>query len=139
MAVIHRRVGRRVAALEETASTFIVRTSNRLVVLVYFDNEPRRRSLNLTKDEATRRGRQHRQAAGSAQSERRELTPPEAGGSDGITIAPALDTAAAVIIPLPLPCESLPGPKSLKRIAAVPTTATIAATITGIKPRRSFL
>jgi hypothetical protein len=44
-----------------------------------------------------------------------------------------------VIIPLPLPCESLPGPKSLKRIAAVPTTATIAATITGIKPRRSFL
>jgi hypothetical protein len=79
-----------------------VRTSNRPVVLVYFDNEPRRRSLNLTKDEATRRGRQHRQAAGSAQSERRELTPPEAGGSDGITMAPALDTAAAVIIPLPL-------------------------------------
>jgi hypothetical protein len=41
--------------VEETASTFIVRTSNRLVVsLVYFDSEPRRRSLNLTKDEATR-------------------------------------------------------------------------------------
>jgi hypothetical protein len=28
-------------------------------------------------------------------------------------MAPALDTAAAVIIPLPLRCESLPGPKSL--------------------------
>jgi hypothetical protein len=41
--------------VEETASTFIVRTSNRLVVsLVYFDSEPRRSSLNLTKDEATR-------------------------------------------------------------------------------------
>ena len=32
----------------------MVSTSNRLVVLVYFDNEPRRRSLKLTKDEATR-------------------------------------------------------------------------------------
>ena len=40
-----------------------------------------------------------------------------AGGSDGISIAPALDTTAAVIIvALPLPCESLLGPKSLKRI-----------------------
>jgi len=39
--------------VEETASTFIVRTSNRLVVsLVNF--ESRRRSLNLTKNEATR-------------------------------------------------------------------------------------
>jgi hypothetical protein len=35
-------------------------------------------------------------------------------GSDGISIAPALDTVAAVIIPLPLPCESLAGPKSLR-------------------------
>jgi hypothetical protein len=36
-------------------SAFIVRTANRLVVsLIYFDNEPRRRSFNLTKDEATR-------------------------------------------------------------------------------------
>jgi hypothetical protein len=32
--------------VKETASTFIVRALNRLVVLVYFDNEPRRRSLN---------------------------------------------------------------------------------------------
>ena len=39
--------------VEETASTFIVRPSNWLVV-VYFDNEPRSRSLNLTKNEATR-------------------------------------------------------------------------------------
>jgi hypothetical protein len=41
-----------------------------------------------------------------------------AGGSDGISIAPALDTTAAVIIlALSLPSESLPGPKSLKRMA----------------------
>jgi hypothetical protein len=40
-----------------------------------------------------------------------------AGGSEGISIAPALDTAAAVIM-LALPCEWLPAPKSLKRIAA---------------------
>ena len=40
-----------------------------------------------------------------------------AGSADGISIAPAVDTATAVIIlALPLPCESLPGPKSLKRI-----------------------
>jgi hypothetical protein len=59
-------------------------------------------------------------------------------GSDGISIAPALDTVAAV--PLPLPCESLAGPKSLERIAAVPATATVVAIITGTKsPRRSFL
>jgi len=43
-----------------------------------------------------------------------------AGGSDGISLAPALDTTAAVIIlALPLPCESLPGPKSLKRITVL--------------------
>jgi hypothetical protein len=53
-------------------------------------------------------------------------------GCDGIWIAPALDTAAAVIIlALPLPSESLPGPKSLKRMTAVPTTATKAVTSTG--------
>jgi len=40
-----------------------------------------------------------------------------AGGSDEISIAPALDTAAAVImLALLPPCELLPGPKSLKRI-----------------------
>jgi hypothetical protein len=39
-----------------------------------------------------------------------------AGASDEISIAPALDTAAAVIIlALPLPRDLLPGPKSLKR------------------------
>src|SRR5260221_653737 len=38
-------------------------------------------------------------------------------GSDGISIAPALDTTAAVIIlALWLPCEPLSGPKSPKRI-----------------------
>src|SRR5712691_11796450 len=48
-----------------------------------------------------------------------------AGGSEGISIAPTLDTAADVIIlALPLSCESLPGRKLL-RIPAVPTTATI--------------
>lgn len=63
------------------------------------------------------------------------------GGSDGISIAPALETAAAVIIlAAPLSCEALLGPKSLKRIPAVAPIATIAATIAGLKsPRRSFL
>ena len=38
------------------------------------------------------------------------------GGLDGISIAPALDTAAAeIIVALPLLRELLPGPKSLKR------------------------
>jgi len=47
--------GRRPWLVEETETTFIVRTANRLVVsLIYFDNEPRRRSFNLTKDEARR-------------------------------------------------------------------------------------
>jgi hypothetical protein len=110
-----------------------------VVSLVYFDNEPATPQIEPDERRSQTCGRQHRQAGGSAQSERTELTPPEAGGSDGITVAPALDAAAAVIIPSPLPCESLPRPKSLRRIAAVPTTATIAATITGIKPRRSFL
>jgi hypothetical protein len=41
--------------VEETNSTFIVRTANHLVVsLIYFDNAPRHRSFNLTKDEARR-------------------------------------------------------------------------------------
>jgi hypothetical protein len=39
-----------------------------------------------------------------------------AAGSDGISIAPALDTTAAVIIlALRLSCEPLPGPKSPRR------------------------
>jgi hypothetical protein len=64
-----------------------------------------------------------------------------AGGSERISTAPALDTAAAVIIVvLPLSRKSSPGPKSFKRIAVWPTTAINAATITGMKsPRRSFL
>jgi hypothetical protein len=42
-----------------------------------------------------------------------------AGGCDGISIAPALETAAAVIIlALPLACEALLGPKSFKRMTA---------------------
>jgi hypothetical protein len=46
-----------------------------------------------------------------------------AGGSDGISVAPALDTAAAVIIlALPLFCEPLPGPKSPLGHADVKTT-----------------
>ena len=63
-----------------------------------------------------------------------------AGGSEGISIAPTLDTAAEVIIlALSLSCELLPGRKLL-RIPAVPTTATITVTITGIKsPRRFFV
>jgi hypothetical protein len=41
--------------VEETASAFVVRTANGFVVsLTYFDNEPRRRSFNLTRDEARR-------------------------------------------------------------------------------------
>jgi len=41
--------------------------------------------------------------------------PRPVGDCDGISIAPALDTAMAVIIlALPPRCESLPGPKSFK-------------------------
>ena len=55
--------------VEETGSAFIVRTASRLVVsLIYFDNELRRRSFNLTKDEARRVARNIAPAAGSAQS-----------------------------------------------------------------------
>jgi hypothetical protein len=61
-----------------------------------------------------------------------------AGGSGGISIAPTLDTVAAGLA-LPLPSESLLGPKSLKRIPAVHTIATITTTITGIKSLRMFL
>ena len=52
-----------------------------------------------------------------------------------------LATAAAVIIlASPLPLEPLPGPKSMRTIAAVHTIATITVTIAGIRsPRRSFL
>jgi hypothetical protein len=62
-----------------------------------------------------------------------------AGGADGTSIAPAHDTAAAVII-LALPlycelasgcCELVSGPKSLNRMPAVPARATKAVTSTG--------
>jgi hypothetical protein len=55
-----------------------------------------------------------------------------AGYSDGISIAPALDTAAAVIALALRPArESVSGLTLLKRITAVPTTATNAVTSTG--------
>jgi hypothetical protein len=50
----------------------------------------------------------------------------------GTSIAPALDTAAAVIIlALPLHWEAVFAPKSFNRIPAVPATATDAATSMG--------
>jgi hypothetical protein len=58
-----------------------------------------------------------------------------AGDPDGISIAPALATAAAVI--LALYCEALLGAKSPKRTTAWPTTATTTATSTSM--RRCFL
>jgi hypothetical protein len=55
-----------------------------------------------------------------------------AGYPDGISIAPALDTAAAVIaLALSATCGSVAGLKLLKRITAVPTTATNAVTSMG--------
>jgi hypothetical protein len=64
-----------------------------------------------------------------------------AGGGDGISIAPALESAAAVIIlALLLPCEPFPGLRSLKRTPAVATTAMIVITIGGFtSPRPCFL
>jgi hypothetical protein len=64
-----------------------------------------------------------------------------AGGSDGISIAPALEIAAALtILAVPLFCGAPLGPKSLKRIPAVAPIATIAVIMTGLKsPRRSLL
>ncbi len=49
-----------------------------------------------------RRGAEGRTSIGTL-SQRRAVP---GAGSDGISIAPALDTAATVIIPLPRPCES---------------------------------
>jgi len=55
-------------------------------------------------------------------------------------MAPALDTAAAVIIlGVPPACEALPMRRSSERIPAAPTTATMMVTIRGIKSLRSFL
>ena len=55
-----------------------------------------------------------------------------AGSADGTSIAPALDTAAAVIIlALPLYCELVSGPKSLNRMPAVPASATNAVASRG--------
>jgi hypothetical protein len=55
-------------------------------------------------------------------------------GSEGVSIAPALDKAAAVIIlAIALSREVLLGPKSSKRIPAVLAIATITATITGLR------
>jgi hypothetical protein len=55
-----------------------------------------------------------------------------AGGVDGISIAPARDTAAAVIIlALPRYGELVSGPKSLNSMPAVPARATNAVTSTG--------
>jgi hypothetical protein len=63
-----------------------------------------------------------------------------AGGSEGISIAPTLDIAAAVtILALTLSGEFLPG-RRLLNIPAAPTTATTRVTTTGIKsPRRLFV
>jgi hypothetical protein len=52
---------------------------------------------------------------------------------DSETVAPALSAAAAVIILIPLCCTLFFGPKSMKNIAAVPTTAMIAANATGTR------
>ena len=61
-------------------------------------------------------------------------------GSEGVSIAPALATAAAVIIhAVALSCEVLLGPKSSKRIPAVLAIATITATITGLRVTFRYL
>jgi len=57
-----------------------------------------------------------------------------AGELDGVSIARALATAAAVI--LALSCEGWSGPKSPNRTTAWPTTATTIAANTSL--RRSF-
>jgi hypothetical protein len=63
-----------------------------------------------------------------------------AGGFDGISIAPALEIAAAVtLLAVPLSCGALPGPKSLNRMPAVAPIATIAVIMTGLKSSRRFL
>jgi hypothetical protein len=55
-----------------------------------------------------------------------------ADAADGTSIAPALDTAAAVIIlALPRSCEAMFASKSLNRMPTVPATATDTATSMG--------
>jgi hypothetical protein len=59
-------------------------------------------------------------------------------GAVGSSIAPALETAAAVIIPPPWTGQPLDGPKSISRRTALPTTATIADINAGIQLCLSF-
>jgi hypothetical protein len=60
--------------------------------------------------------------------------------SEGVSIAPALDTAAAaIILSVPLSCEALLGPKSSKRIPAILAIATSAATIAGLRSSPRWL
>jgi hypothetical protein len=62
------------------------------------------------------------------------------GSFDGISMAPALDTAAAVIIlAVALSCEALLGPKSSKRIPAVLAIATITVTVAGLRAAFRYL
>jgi hypothetical protein len=59
------------------------------------------------------------------------VTSSKSDGSLGRAVAPALDRTAALLIPRSLPCGLLHGAKSIRNSATIPTTATIAATITG--------
>ena len=57
-----------------------------------------------------------------------------AGDTDGVRIAPALDTASAVVLPASLPVgEPIPGPKPSNSMPARPATAMIRATIAGAR------
>jgi hypothetical protein len=61
-------------------------------------------------------------------------------GSEGVSTAPALDTAAAVtILAVALSCEALLGPKSSKRTPAVLAIAIIKAIIGGLKAPFRYL
>jgi len=74
-----------------------------------------------------------RRSGNNSDSHRRDAER-SAGDTDGVRIAPALDTASAVVLPASLPVgEPIPGPKPSNSMPARPATAMIRATIAGAR------
>jgi hypothetical protein len=66
------------------------------------------------------------------------VTSSNSDGSLGRAVAPALDTTAALLIPRSLPRGLFHGAKSIRNSDTIPTTATIAATVTGTTTPGAF-
>jgi hypothetical protein len=66
------------------------------------------------------------------------VTSSKSDGSLGRAVAPALDTTAALRIPRSFPRGLFHGANSIRNSATIPTTATIAATVTGTTTPGAF-